>query len=504
MITPKPRQKPALDILNKFGYVYLYWSVGSGKTLMSIYAIKQHWIERKKRVPSLYITAASAFTSFREACYENGLSDEHFDILDTKEKRDHFLFRPIKDNKSLICMSYDKLRDKDFMYMKPGLWRDQNTMPKGRLADIQWEFLVLDEAHSLKSGVAKQTKNAKGFCHFKSIKKKILASGTPIGKDQRDLFNQIYILDNGKRLGKNQYFFEQEYFYDRNYARRGTESYKPWIIIKEGAKDKLYKKITDIYNELDIKEKGYAKLPDKTFHKIVVKKTKEQIQLQRVLEDTATIEFHNLKKDLENKKIKTIQYYSKVLSQLAVLRQLCCGFVYKTQEIAGVKKRSVMRVPTNKVEKLKKGLLAIPKEDKIIIWTVYRETYAIIEELLQEIGFNYVKITGRIPIKKREGLINDFQKKPEVRVFLSHPKAGGVGLNLPQAKWGFYYSKDYSLIDKLQSEGRNLRLNSIEYNKMIHEIDIVTEGTIETKITHNIKKKKDIVNEFAEYLRGRR
>ena len=124
--------------------------------------------------------------------------------------------------------------------------------------------------------------------------------------------------------------------------------------------------------------------------------------------------------------------------------------------------------------------------EKFIVWTVFQETYPLLEALLQRNNIGYVVVRGGITAKRRMEAVKSFQRDPEIRCFLSNPKAGGMGLNLQQAKYAFYYSKDYSWIDKNQADGRNYRVDSIKYHDQITYFDIICSGTVEDEILLNL------------------
>jgi len=434
--------------------------------------------------------------------YKLGLNEKYFEILDTKKKRDKFLF--IKDSvKPLTVISYAKLIDPSFL-------RLNKEIPGGRLSNIPFEVLVLDESHTFKNPKAKITKVVEAFNYMKTIKKRILASGTPYSKDYRDLFSQLLILDKGKRLGKNYYVFENKYFYDKNIARRNSNNYHPLMLIKDDMKPVLFSKIGDCFHKLTIK--NINKETEKKVRKLkrikIVELTPEQNDIQKELLLKSKIELEFVKKEIAEAKAidkpkKIIQYYSKALSLMSCLRQLANGFIYEQldPDNPDKKNRKVCYVPTKKLEVLDKILKLIPYHEKIMIWSVYHETYTMIEKVLNQNNIKYVKIVGSTPPGKRQELIKLYKYNPSYRVFLSHPKSGGVGLNLQEACWSIYYSKDYSLIDRIQSEGRNMRLDSYKYNKTLYEIDIQTNNTIETKINENVNKKKDLVKSFEKYLK---
>jgi len=74
-----------------------------------------------------------------------------------------------------------------------------------------------------------------------------------------------------------------------------------------------------------------------------------------------------------------------------------------------------------------------------------------------------------------------------LRVFIGQPQSGGIGLTLTAAETVFYYSNDFNLETRLQSEDRAHRIGT---RKNVVYIDIAAEDTIDEKITSNLRRKK--------------
>ena len=95
-----------------------------------------------------------------------------------------------------------------------------------------WPFdmVVLDESTSFKNGQSKRFKAMKLVRRF--MKKVVLLTGTPSSKGLMDLWAQIYLLDEGQRLGKNITQFRTRYFDANTHGGHFTD-YKP----KEDARE---------------------------------------------------------------------------------------------------------------------------------------------------------------------------------------------------------------------------------------------------------------------------
>lgn len=99
-----------------------------------------------------------------------------------------------------------------------------------------------------------------------------------------------------------------------------------------------------------------------------------------------------------------------------------------------------MDVPSSKIVAMMKVLRehVLDSEDKAIIvsqWTSYLD---LIREMLKLEGVQYCELNGKIPVKNRNDIVVNFNKKTsQEKVMLLSLTAGGVGLNLVGANYLF-------------------------------------------------------------------
>ena len=85
------------------------------------------------------------------------------------------------------------------------------------------------------------------------------------------------------------------------------------------------------------------------------------------------------------------------------------------------------------------------------------------------------------------------QKNGPTRYFVGNAQTGGYGITLTAANTVIYYSNNYDLEKRLQSEDRAHRIGqtgSVTY------IDLVAEKTIDDRIIKSLKNKVNIANEI--------
>lgn len=112
-----------------------------------------------------------------------------------------------------------------------------------------WPFkmVIIDESSSFKSHDSARFKAMRLVRPF--IDRLILLTGTPTGNGLMDLWAQIYLLDQGKRLGK----FITDYR-DRFFVKKYFK-----YVLREGAEEQIYNLISDIC--VSMKSEDYLDMP---------------------------------------------------------------------------------------------------------------------------------------------------------------------------------------------------------------------------------------------------
>jgi SNF2 family DNA or RNA helicase len=97
--------------------------------------------------------------------------------------------------------------------------------------------------------------------------------------------------------------------------------------------------------------------------------------------------------------------------------------------------------------------------------------------------------------KDRQKCINDFQDpNSPVRFFIGNTQTGGYGITLTAASTVIYYSNNYDLEKRIQSEDRAHRIGQM--NKVLY-IDLVAKGTVDVKIIRSLRNKVNIAKEIS-------
>ena len=134
-------------------------------------------------------------------------------------------------------------------------------------------------------------------------------------------------------------------------------------------------------------------------------------------------------------------------------------------------------------------------EGKAIIWAHYQyDIKRIIKEIKKVYGpGSVVDYYGLTPQDQRQTNRERFQKPNGTRFLVGTPQTGGYGITLTAASTVIYYSNNYDLEKRIQSEDRAHRIG--QKNKVLY-IDLVAKGTVDEKIIQSLRNKVNIANEI--------
>ncbi|NBT89059.1 MAG: hypothetical protein EBT51_12300, partial [Flavobacteriaceae bacterium] len=118
----------------------------------------------------------------------------------------------------------------------------------------KWPFdcVVIDESSSFKSPSSRRFKALK--LALPKINYMVLLTGTPAPNSLMDIWSQIFLIDQGERLGKTMGNFKNRYFHQTGY---GGYTYQ----LTHGADNEIHDKISDVC--LTMKAEDYLDMPER-------------------------------------------------------------------------------------------------------------------------------------------------------------------------------------------------------------------------------------------------
>ncbi|WP_422846569.1 SNF2-related protein [Acidovorax sp. M2(2025)] len=160
-----------------------------------------------------------------------------------------------------------------------------------------------------------------------------------------------------------------------------------------------------------------------------------------------------------------------ILDALLKLRQVCCHPALVPLDAAKKVKASA------KLEQLMALLPEMLAEGRrILLFSQFTSMLTLIEAELKKQGMPWVKLTGQS--QKRDAIIERFTSG-QVPLFLISLKAGGVGLNLPQADTVIHFDPWWNPAVESQATDRAHRIGQTQ---SVWVVKLVAQGTIEERI----------------------
>jgi SNF2 family DNA or RNA helicase len=160
-----------------------------------------------------------------------------------------------------------------------------------------------------------------------------------------------------------------------------------------------------------------------------------------------------------------------ILDALLKLRQVCCDPRLLPLAAAAKVKTSA------KLEQLMTLLPEMLAEGRrILLFSQFTSMLTLIEAELKKRQIPWVKLTGQS--QKRDAVIEQFTSG-QVPLFLISLKAGGVGLNLPQADTVIHYDPWWNPAAETQATDRAHRIGQTQ---SVWVLKLVAQGTIEERI----------------------
>jgi superfamily II DNA or RNA helicase len=126
---------------------------------------------------------------------------------------------------------------------------------------------------------------------------------------------------------------------------------------------------------------------------------------------------------------------------------------------------------------------------KVVIFSEWTTMTYLIGRYLSEAGIGFVELSGKVPVKKRQALIDEFTANPKCRVFLS-TDAGGTGLNLQAADCVVNFELPWNPAKVRQRIGRVNRIG--QKSRCINVVNLITKNSIEEKILAGLRLKTDL------------
>lgn len=354
------------------------------------------------------------------------------------------------------------------------------------LVDFMKKFpsmVTVDESTTIKNPRAKRTKSLLDVGKFAKYRR--ICSGNPIPNGCLDLYSQSEFLQKNI-LGFQNYFAFRNRFCVMQDGRGTGGSFRQVV----GFRDKeLLKQLMSRFSFI-IKKEDCLDLPPKVYQVVDIQMGPEQTLAYNKMLNESFIQLSDCKVSAQM-----------VVTQLIKLHQIACGFLKPDDNLP--------EVPFNEPNERLGTLLEVLEQapGKVIIWATYRHN---IKQIIAAISEKFGKETvvdfyGDTDDDSRRSAKKSFQN-PEspVKYMISNPDTGKWGNTWTQATTVVYYSNNYNLEAREQSEDRAHRIGQ---DGAIHKpgedpsvlyVDLRVRGTVDDRILRTLKAKKKLSDEIVQ------
>ena len=317
----------------------------------------------------------------------------------------------------------------------------------------QWPFdmVVIDELSSFKSPRAKRFRALRKVRPF--IKRIVGLTGTPAPNGLIDLWPQVYLLDQGERLGRTVTGYRERYFLPAKMdsSRRIVYTWKP----KPGAEEAIHKKLADLC--VSMKAEDWLALPERLDRVVTVK-----------LPGEAYEQYRQMERDLLLPHADGDVVATTGATLAGKLLQMANGAVYDEHG----KVRVIHEAKLDALEDVVEAANGRP----VLVFYSYQHDLA--------------RIKARFPEARALETERDVRdwNAGKVAIMLAHPAAAGHGLNL-QAGGNIiaWFGLPWSLELYQQANARLYRQGQTR-SVIIHHL--VAQGTIDEAVMEALKAKK--------------
>lgn len=145
---------------------------------------------------------------------------------------------------------------------------------------------------------------------------------------------------------------------------------------------------------------------------------------------------------------------------------------------------------SGKLQKLDELLVKLKRDDhRVLIYFQMTRMMDLMEDYLTYRQYKYLRLDGSSKLGDRRDLVNDWQTRPELFVFLLSTRAGGLGINLTAADTVIFFDSDWNPTIDSQAMDRAHRLGQ---TRQVTVYRLLVRGTIEERMRNRAKQKEQV------------
>lgn len=420
------------------------------------------------RVSILHTSGSGMLNMKRESRLEDDLDDEGYGHSTNKPKTSNKVAKKVVDRVlqegHILVTTYSGLQS----------YADL-------LIPVDWGYAVLDEGHKIRNPNTAITI----YCKELRTSNRVILSGTPMQNNLTELwslFDFIFPMRLGTLVNFRQQF--EIPIKQGGYANASNLQVETALKCAETLKDAISPYLLQRF-KVDVA----ADLPKKSEQVLFCRLTKTQREQYE-----SFLGSNDMQSIMNGKR--------QALYGIDILRKICNHPDLVEHRTASQTAGYGAGAKSGKMQVVK-ALLELWRDTghKTLLFAQHQIMLDVLEKFIKSLGgFNYRRMDGNTQIKDRQDLVDEFNKKPDLHVFLLTTKVGGLGVNLTGADRVIIYDPDWNPSTDVQARERAWRLGQ-KREVMIYRL--MTAGTIEEKIYHRQIFKQFLTNKILRDPKSR-
>lgn len=332
---------------------------------------------------------------------------------------------------------------------------------------LPYDMVVIDELSSFKNHASKRFRAMRKVRKF--IPRVVGLTGTPAPNGLIDLFAQMYLIDEGQRLGKTVTAYRDRFF--RPGKRNGDIVYTYELKAPQGETEQ---QISDLISDITISmtAEDYLKMPDKIMLYDYVDLAPKVLAMYRDFEKEQILELINSDEPISAASAAALSNK---------LQQFANGAIYDAE-------RNVKDLHDEKLDKLEELVEAANGEPVLIAYSYKHD----LERIMQKL-----KAYKPVKLEKPEHIAD--WNAGKIPVLVMHPASAGHGLNLQKGGHNIIWFGNTWSLELYQQF--NARLYRQGQGKPVTIHHIVTRGTIDEKIIKSLDGKRETQDGLMESIK---
>ncbi len=331
-------------------------------------------------------------------------------------------------------------------------------------------LLVVDESTKIKNRTSKRTKRTLELARLSGALYRRILTGTPVTRSPLDAYPQFEFLQKNYFGQRTWSAFQNRYAITELTQIGGRRPFKK--VVGYRRVEELAKLIQE--HSYRVLRADCLDLPPKIYSKFQLELAPEQRKIYDRMKEHALAEYGD-----------TTVAAPLVITQMMKAHQITCGYIIDDNKVVHRFFDEPAKNP--RIAALLELLETI--DGKVIIWANFVPCIEDIYNALAEVyGRDAVRTYyGGTSDEDRKEALRSFKREDGgARFFISNQSTGGRGLTLTVAATEVYYSNNYDLEERLQSEDRAHRIGQ---TKSLSIIDLVASNTVDGKIIRSLRSK---------------